>query len=541
MSYQQPTGFYPPPQASPYGGGGGGRGYHNHHHRRGGGGGGGGYRDNGYNSMQSQQQREENKARQIRSTLFKLGDDKDFHPPSDLLKLARWVQDRARDSVDPITAAFRVMVTEQPHKTPLIAALIGFMCLSPHQQDKDKDKDQDQQPKQEDDQDQLPTAEPTSEADTVGITVVKGLVKAFTTYLDARLWRNIRLSLHLFAALVPLEIISADSFRTLLLAFAAVLEEPGVSASRGDRAATCIIESLCRGGQDLLDGREQLDELVDKIIAYSASRKVEVELASPFKGEAPPDPFREEAFEHSIQAVEQLRAQGYRRPAFLPSPVDLLPPAISASASSLSLERRSVTLPEVLVPPDEEDEAGMDVAFAQLGERARPHRKVDTGKGDADQRRSDAGPERISRQARWFPDSVPVPGTPCSVVLRTMLADMIDLYEINRKEAARLVLDLPHWLRRGTFGGKVSPDEGLCGEAEDEWWVVRLSSDEAEEGEGEENKSIEGAWSLDDFVVEVSTALVTDCSPRFCFGHMLIAVRAQIPSRIVPRPSSRLL
>jgi nuclear cap-binding protein subunit 1 len=85
-----------------------------------------------------------------------------------------------------------------------------------------------------------------------GIMLIKVLVAAFRSDLDARLWRNVRLLLHLFASLLPLGIIESTSLRSILLSFAAVLEEPGVTAVRGDRAAICIIETMCRAGRDLI-------------------------------------------------------------------------------------------------------------------------------------------------------------------------------------------------------------------------------------------------------------------------------------------------
>lgn len=60
--------------------------------------------------------------------------------------------------------------------------------------------------------------------------------------------------------------------------------------------------------------------------------------------------------------------------------------------------------------------------------------------------------------------SVPDPPTPSSVVLRALVGDLIDLYEVNRREAARILLDLPRWLRRGTFGGRTDPEQGMFGE-----------------------------------------------------------------------------
>ncbi|CDR99104.1 related to 80 kDa nuclear cap binding protein [Sporisorium scitamineum] len=467
--------------------------------RRGGryrGGGGGGYHQQQHQAVE---QREENRIRYIRSQLFKLGEEKDFHPPSDLLKMARWIEDKSADGVEPIIASFRVMVTEQPHKTPLIAALIGFLCLS-HQTKAPTAAAADPSYAQVEG-DQAQDALSADKPDSVGITIVKDLVKAFRTYLDARLWRNTRLSLHLFAALVPLHIIPASSLRTLLASFAAVLEEPAVAAARAERAAICIIETLCRAGQDLLaDGetaQAELDDLVQKVVTYDAARKVEVELTQPVHDI---DSIWVEGFPNAVKALEELRARGYTRPAFLPVPSDLLPAAISPEATQVHEEKRTVLLPDVLVPPEgDADDQGLNVAYAQLGEHQVKRRKVDTGKGELEEKKAAVGPERVSLQLRWFANTVPALASPASVVLRAIVADMIDLYEVNRKEAAKLILDLPNWLRRRTFvGAKISPEAGLFGEMDDEQQT------------GENN------WSLDDFLIEsiLSTALILPSAPR---------------------------
>ncbi|GAK67578.1 uncharacterized protein PAN0_019c5806 [Moesziomyces antarcticus] len=524
--YSQPP---PPPQTnaaagwanSPRRGGGRGGG-----HR--GGGGGGHYHNNNNNYHQQQQQyqqqsdeqRIENRIRYIRSHLFKLGEDNDFHPPSDLLKMARWINDKANDGLDPITAAFRVMVTEQPHKIPLIAALIGFLCLQPNadparsRQHPAHDGHDDANTPLEDNH---ATAEP---AQSIGLLIVNDLIKAFRSYLDARLWRNTRLSLHLFAALVPLHIVPAHSLRALLTAFAAVLDEPAVAAPRADRAAMCIIQTLCRAGHDLLaDGdhaRAELDQLVQRVVAYDAARKVEVQLTQPVHDV---EAIWLEGFPQAVQALEELRARDYARPAFLPVPADLLPAAISPSATAVPEAQRSVLLPDVLVPPEEDaEEHSLDVAYAQLGEHQVKRRKVDTGKGELEEKKAAVGPERISLEPRWFAATVPALASPAAVVLRAVVADMMDLYEVNRKEAARLLLDLPNWLRRGTFTGKISPEAGLFGELDD--------------------KPQESGWSLDDLLVEsiLSTALVLPSPPRnpLYYTALLREIVSLTPGSVAP-------
>lgn len=313
-----------------------------------------------------------------------------------------------------------------------------------------------------------------------------------------------------------------------------VLNEPGVTIDRGDRAAMAIIEVLCRSGQDLIredivqnDPREgpsetydfalrEINVLVDSIDGYSKGRRASNELKRAWvpasaEEQAEGDPLHEEAFEHAVEAVLSLRAREYRPVAFVPSPRDLLPPAVVGIATSiidgtstLAQEQYRILMPEVLVPPEEEDEyEGAQFNFEPLSNekklsskpgRGNKNKSVALAKADEEIRRAGAGPEGSGVYARWFLESTPLVGTPSAVVLRSLINDIVDLYEVNRKECARILFGIAKWLRKGTFAGKaVSPDTGLFGDAEDVAWCDADANDP------------EGGWTIDDVLVEVST------------------------------------
>lgn len=48
----------------------------------------------------------------------------------------------------------------------------------------------------------------------------------------------------------------------------------------------------------------------------------------------------------------------------------------------------------------------------------------------------------------------PDPNTPAGYVIRSALIDTVDIFEINRKECARLLLEYPKWNLPGTFKPK---------------------------------------------------------------------------------------
>ncbi len=45
----------------------------------------------------------------------------------------------------------------------------------------------------------------------------------------------------------------------------------------------------------------------------------------------------------------------------------------------------------------------------------------------------------------------PDPTTPVGFILRSNLIDMVDIFEVNRKDCARLLLEYPKWTLPGTF------------------------------------------------------------------------------------------
>ena len=79
-----------------------------------------------------------------------------------------------------------------------------------------------------------------------------------------------------------------------------------------------------------------------------------------------------------------------------------------------------------------------------------------------------------------FQQSVPSRYDPSGQILRSLIHDIIDLYEINRKECAGILLDLPNWCREGTFKRK-----------------------EQEGDQQDEQKTGRSEWVLENMVVEV--------------------------------------
>jgi nuclear cap-binding protein subunit 1 len=51
--------------------------------------------------------------------------------------------------------------------------------------------------------------------------------------------------------------------------------------------------------------------------------------------------------------------------------------------------------------------------------------------------------------------------TPAGYALKSTLLDIIDIYDVNRKECARILLEFPKWTPPGTFRPKPNPPQGI--------------------------------------------------------------------------------
>lgn len=75
-------------------------------------------------------------------------------------------------------------------------------------------------------------------------------------------------------AALPAPLVSTSSFIALLSSFAAVLDEPGLLASRGDENVRIIVEGLLRLGPDAV-GTEPIRKTVQN---YISTRKIGLSL-----------------------------------------------------------------------------------------------------------------------------------------------------------------------------------------------------------------------------------------------------------------------
>lgn len=147
-----------------------------------------------------------------------------------------------------------------------------------------------------------------------------------------------------------------------------------------------------------------------------------------------------------MRALQHLEALVKSVSSVSRSGLEIVPTVESLIGSIPEIEDNPLFLPLVLVPPEVEEG---DV--------------IPTGSAPADSSglRGDEGVgyDGVRVYLRLFDDNtVPSSSEPSGIALRSMIHDMVDLYEVNRKECAIFLLALPQWFERGTFSAGEDDD-----------------------------------------------------------------------------------
>ncbi|CDO74178.1 hypothetical protein BN946_scf185043.g229 [Trametes cinnabarina] len=342
-------------------------------------------------------------------------------PLQELPRLADQIAEHTPANVPAITEAFRIGVTEQPYKIPFYAALIRLL----HDRN-------------------VPDAPDGSSS--LGRQVLEEYWKGFQGFLDRQAWRESRLSvrqhsastiLHteivqfsqvqFFAHLTAARIISAQSLYDLLKSFLQVLDELNLSHRRASRAAQCAAEGLMIAGPVIKeDPSLSVTDILDSLQAYIDTRTNARTLVQPLVQlftDTPVLEHAEEWLDCAVAALQTLNGSDFAQTAdSYPQPYLSSPPWIG----------EPFQLPGVLVPPEVMELDGLQT---ESGEDAQPQKE-----------------EWPQCYVRLFDNDLsPDPTTPAGFAIRSTLIDIIDIFEVNRKECARLLLEYPKWTVPGTF------------------------------------------------------------------------------------------
>lgn len=251
----------------------------------------------------------------------------DFNPRADLPRLALSVSSQFQSNPSLVFSTFRIAITELPHKLTHYASVITLLSVPVPNVPLNSNAPAKPPPtlapglpaRPTDEADATPVPSELANGDTqgdsemveeggmvnVGREILDDLCKAFQGFLDERKWRSVRYCVRqiprlpplrpmpkplkhvtdhavlvqvlLFATLSTLDrpLVSPSSLTTLLASFLAVLDEPGLRASRGDTCVRIVVEALLRIGGG--DGSEA-ESLRAGVEAYASGRRVEKEL-----------------------------------------------------------------------------------------------------------------------------------------------------------------------------------------------------------------------------------------------------------------------
>ncbi|KAG6919498.1 hypothetical protein DXG01_005087 [Tephrocybe rancida] len=333
----------------------------------------------------------------LKTAIIKLGE---VDALEELPRLQKQIQDFTPLNVGIVSEAFRIGVTEQPYKIPYYAALIRLL----HDGAED------------------------TEGPLLGRLVLEDFWKGFQTYVDKLEWRETRLCIQFFAHLTVAGLVSPESMAALLQAFTAVLEGFNVSHKRAKRAVLCAAEGLMIAGASL---KTSASEIINAIQAFSETTTSAKWLVRPtitLFTDAVAIDNGDEMLDTILHTLKTLVDADFAQIAdSFPQPYLTLP----------KLEDRTpFDLPLVLVPPESDIELD----------------GVSNNTEEAASVKKDEWPEYFLRL--FDNDISPDPNTPAGYAVRTALLDTIAIFEVNRKECARLLLEYPKWNLPGAFKPK---------------------------------------------------------------------------------------
>ncbi|KAF8583944.1 hypothetical protein K439DRAFT_1411525 [Ramaria rubella] len=353
----------------------------------------------------------------LRNTVIRLGDLPEFESSQDLRRVASHLGAR-RDAIPVIAEGFRVGVTEQPYKIPFYAALLLLL----HQPSESSATEDDT----------------LSELTPIGKLILEDYWRGFQSFLDKQAWRELRLCIHFFSHLTVANVISTDSMLTLLQSFVAVLDEPGVSYGRAVQAGLCVGEGLIKAGSVLHAYSPQgVGEMISSITIFTDSVRTTKTLVQPLVRLHAIDKVcgsnENELLMSLLSALRHLLATNFSED------IGIFPQPYAEFAALHSETYSPFALPSVLVPPEVIELDNLD-----LGGTIYEETKTATKRE-----------EMPKYYLSLFDNEItPNPTTPAGYSLRSSLNDVVDIFEVNRKDCARLLLDMPKWFAPGTFKPK---------------------------------------------------------------------------------------
>ncbi|TIA94146.1 hypothetical protein E3P81_00357 [Wallemia ichthyophaga] len=335
----------------------------------------------------------------LESRIKNLAEDDGFEIESDLPRLARAIQAAFEYYEDVIPDTIYKFFTQQPHKSQLYASLVLLLSISFDNQD-------------------------NQDAGIVGQKVLDHCLIRWKDALESRRWMEMRIGTNFFANLVP-ALISPESFYETINTFVKVLEEPGVSSLRAERAIECASEALIYASSFLTtQSKERYEGFVNRIEQYVQNEEINDTrlLLYPWVN-LPKNNSRNKVdncvdpIQIYIKTLRSLSESEFKDPKLPLFDIEEVLPTVREVDPALRTE-----LPSLLVPADD------------YNTTSRPN----------------------SELSRWKlhiieDDTVPSPDSGDGVIVYSVLRDMITLYNRNRIDCAKILMDVPTFFQGNLF------------------------------------------------------------------------------------------
>ncbi|TXT14535.1 uncharacterized protein COLE_00728 [Cutaneotrichosporon oleaginosum] len=336
----------------------------------------------------------------MRKMIIKHADDEDFDAVEDAPRLAKVLRRGWREGGPGIMDGFRYGVTEMPFKQAHYATLLLHLTYR---------------------------VEGEEEEAECGREILEELARSFRASVEAREWLNARLLLQFLSLLVPAGLVDARSLVDAYKGLLSVLNEVGGGGERAERAVRAVGEGLIRSAHALVGTfTEDIEGIVDSIEKFVLGRDDKRSFFKPHAQFLPrgvePKPYAD-PLDDLLSALRELRASEWQAPAVLPRP------------SEEAVIPEGATMPDpyaispVYMPPE---------------------------MYDIDEENPQDCEGRTGNLELFSEGVVPPTNTVLGWTVRSLLLDTLNIFEVNRKECARFLLNIPRYLTPGTFKSETS-------------------------------------------------------------------------------------
>lgn len=266
-----------------------------------------------------------------------------------------------------------------------------------------------------------------------------------------------------FGHLVPIGLVSAESYLATMKSFISVLEELGGGGKRSEKVIRVVTECLLRvstrrdsfaqsrtdkaslfqAGPSFYDSnRQAVDDIIATISSSITSREDSRALHNNFslpaevaRGDITPE---SDQLDNILSTLRTAQSTGFTKICWMPEPARRF---MREEGDDAQID--AYNLPQVTVPPEAEGESTLSRALEGEGL---------------------IGTFTLGGKIGLTDGRVPNPSTPDGWIMQSMILDILSIYEVNRIKCAELLLKLTDFCLLDIFRGKPSPGEE---EAED--------------------------------------------------------------------------